>query len=186
MPDGIKSEKALEFIKKSFNVKDHYKEMDNESIRADLASKHQDFMICMIDCEKDINLGSLVRHANAFGAKEVIYMSGSKKFDTRGATGAVHYTNTRWIQTVEELKAFKPEYSLVAMELVAEAENIYDFSWPKKCIIVLGSESHGLTQEILHICDYKVYIPIDRGSIRSCNVSTTGSIAMYSYQQQYR
>ena len=93
MPNGIKSEKALEFIKKSFNVKDKYKceGLTNEDIRADLASKHQDFMICMIDGEKDINLGSLVRHANAFGAKEVIYMSGSKKFDTRGATGAVHY-----------------------------------------------------------------------------------------------
>ena len=186
MPNGIKSEKAKEYIKKCFNVKDKYKSMSNEDIRKDLELKQNNFAVAMIDYEKDINFGSIIRHANAFGAKEVFYLSDKKKYDRRGAVGSYHYMDVNWCKNIQEFIELKNKYTFVSFELVDGATNLYEFDWPENPLIIIGSESEGVYKEILDVSDHIVYIPIDRGSIRSMNASTTASIAMYSYSAKYK
>ena len=94
--------------------------------------------------------------------------------------------DVNWCKNIQEFIELKNKYTFVSFELVDGATNLYEFDWPENPLIIIGSESEGVYKEILDVSDHIVYIPIDRGSIRSMNASTTASIAMYSYSAKYK
>ena len=69
------------------NVIDYYAYWKEDAIKADLRSKCNNFSVLVQNLIHDFNLGSIIRCANAFCAKEVI-IYGSKQYDKRGTVGA--------------------------------------------------------------------------------------------------
>jgi tRNA G18 (ribose-2'-O)-methylase SpoU len=69
------------------NVADVYKYWTEEAIKADLRTKHHNFSALITNKHHDFNIGTVIRCANAFCAKEVIIF-GSKKYDKRGRAAA--------------------------------------------------------------------------------------------------
>ena len=47
---------------------------------------------------------------------------------------------------------------------------------------IMGNEGQGISQEILDICNYLIYIPIH--SIESLNVGVAAAITMYHFQEK--
>lgn len=164
------------------NVLDVYKYWTTEAIKADLDTKRHNFSVLISNKFNDFNIGSVIRNANAFLAKEII-IYGRRKFDPRGTVGTVHYENFRHVKVVEELVF--PDSVIVGMDNIPSAKPIETFEWPKDkhVIMAFGQEQSGLPEEIINICHHMVYIR-QYGSVRSLNVGCASAITMFDYCQK--
>lgn len=126
---------------------------------------------------KAMNLGALMRTANAFGAS-FVYSVGAEpklklayKADTSKTFESVPYY--QW-DTVDDM-ALPKGCQLVGIELTDEAIELPEFKHPKAAAYVLGRERGDLSKEMLSRCDHVVKIPT-----KFCiNVSLAGALVMY-------
>ena len=71
----------------------------------------------------------------------------------------------------ETVKKFQENgFAILAADVSADAVSLYDFEFPEKFLLVLGSEGEGIQKLIMRYVDPRVYIPM-RGRIDSLNVS---------------
>jgi len=159
-------------------VDDRYKYWAEDAIKADLRENCNNFSVLITNKFHDFNIGSVIRNANAFCAKEVI-VYGSKQYDKRGTVGAHLYTTMKHVRFTDELDLSGSV--VVGVDNLDDAEPIESFEWPSEHVVLaLGQETTGLTEEIIQLCDRMVYIS-QYGSIRSLNVGCASAIAMYDY-----
>lgn len=160
------------------NVMDKYKGWMEDLIKEDLKKNFLPYAVCMEQWQGDFNFATLVRNANAFGAKEVYYI-GQKKWDRRGAVGTHHYTEVKYLQNLEELKALRSIYpTVVGVDNIPGSSDLCDMIWKPNTLLIFGEEGTGLTKEVIEMCDYIVQIPM-RGSVRSLNAGVASGIIMY-------
>jgi len=160
------------------NVIDKYKEWQVDLIREEVQKNAFPYAVLMENWGSDYNLSTLIRNANAFGAKEVFYLKEKKKWDPRGAVGTQHYTNVEHLSSYEEVDKLKKRYKFVAVENgLWHAETLVNYKWAPDTLLVFGEEGNGLSERLLAMCEDVVYIP-QYGSVRSLNVGTTSGIIM--------
>ena len=88
------------------NVLDEYKSWAPEKIKTEIKKNTFPYAVMMQHIGGDYNISTLIRNANAFGAKEVYYY-GRRKWDRRGAVGTHHYTDLIFLDCVEDIKSLK-------------------------------------------------------------------------------
>merc|ERR1712202_62578 len=66
--------------------------------------------------------------------------------------------------------------TIVGVEQTQESRPLQEFKFPKKCVLLLGSEKEGIPVELLQQVDICVEIP-QQGLIRSLNVHVTGALS---------
>ena len=66
------------------NVEDRYRYWTMDAIRADIAARSLPFEVAVENLDHDFNIGSIVRTANAMGARRV-HVVGRKRWNRRGA-----------------------------------------------------------------------------------------------------
>lgn len=161
------------------NVVDVYAYWKEEAIRSDLREKCNNFSVIVTNLFNDFNLGSIIRNANAFCAKEVI-IYGSKQYDKRGTVGAHLYTTMKHVRFTDELNL--TDCVVVGVDNLAGSVPIETFEWPKDkhVVMIFGQETTGMTPETIALCQYMVYIK-QYGSVRSLNVGCASAVAMFSY-----
>jgi tRNA G18 (ribose-2'-O)-methylase SpoU len=160
------------------NVDDRYKYWTEESIKADLRTHCNNFSVLITNKFNDFNIGSVIRNANAFCAREVI-IYGSKQYDKRGTVGSHLYTNLRHVRFTDELDL--SDSIVVGVDNLTQAVPIESFDWPKEHVVLMfGQEGTGLTDDLIELCDHMVYIK-QYGSVRSLNVGCASAITMYDY-----
>ena len=160
------------------NVVDMYKYWTVDAIKADLRTKCNNFSVLITNEFHDFNIGSLIRNANAFCAKEVI-VYGRKKFDRRGTVGSHLYTDLKHVKFTDDLDL--EGKILIGVDNLEGALPIESFEWPKEHVVLaFGQEGTGLTDDLIDLCQHMVYIK-QYGSIRSLNVGCASAIAMYDY-----
>lgn len=168
------------------NIVDYYKYWLTEDIVKDLDRKRNNFSILCSNIQYDFNLGSVIRNANAFLAKEVL-LYGRKKIDTRACVGTHHYTHFKHVKDIEDLAEIAKDKNnvFIGFDDLHNAKPLESFSWPKDkhVIMCFGQEATGLTKEIISQCQDIVYIK-QYGSVRSLNVGVASGIGMFSYCQQ--
>mmetsp|Transcript_28142 Transcript_28142/g.39587 ORF Transcript_28142/g.39587 Transcript_28142/m.39587 type:complete len:224 (+) Transcript_28142:27-698(+) len=78
---------------------------------------------------------------------------------------------------------------VIVLEAVAGATSIYDFQFPERCKIMVGSEHKGVSKEILRGLrkglDAVIFVPMT-GPHHSMNVASVMSVALYEYRRQWR
>lgn len=171
--------------KRKFNVMDHFLGKSMEEIRNELRASAFPYAVAMENWEGDFNFGTLVRNANAFNALEVFYI-GKRRWDRRGAVGTHNYVDMTYIPTIEEIKPLKEKYTFIAIDnhISRSPIPLRNFSWPEYPLIIFGSESNGISNELLNICD--AYVKIEQyGSVRSLNCGTASGIVMYDYVSKF-
>ena len=96
----------------------------------------------------------------------------------------------KWIKfsKVDDLKKFvsakKNEgFVFIGADFSKNSIDLTKFKFPKKCIVVLGAESDGLSDEVKKICDSFVFVPMV-GMVESYNVSVVAGIVMYEVFKQ--
>ena len=123
------------------------------------------------------NMGTLIRSCAWFGIKNIALSPKCadpyNPKSIRAAMGA-HFVVT--IHTNTNLSIFKKTHKIIAADLRGENASTYEF--PNKCVLVLGSEAHGISYQNLDYIEDFIFIN-KLGSGNSLNVSTAGSILIY-------
>lgn len=177
-----------QFVSKSANVIDFYKEQLAEEVRADLQPRRSDVVMILQHVQYNINIGSVIRSNNAFLGKEV-YVVGRRRLDRRGSCGTTHYENVYHADNLKEVIDYLHSlgYIIYAVDNIMEynPKNIADVNFPKKSAFLFGEEGPGLSKEELDLCDDMVYIQMF-GSVRSLNVACAATVVEYEYSKQWR
>ena len=163
------------------NVVDFYKSWEDDEIKADLDKTRLPLRVVCENINGDFNKSSCLRSAEGFNL-ESFALAGGKRMDMRGAVGAQHRITVEKFDTVSE--ALNPLYTTVALDNVDGAVDIRTFKFPKYCNLLIGEEQRGLSEDALDEADHIVYIPM-RGAVRSFNVASAATVAMYEYTRQH-
>lgn len=132
-----------------------------------------------------VNLSTIMRTAGCCGVTEVI-ATGHAKVDARIARdGADEVTLTVKRSLPPVLKKLKAEgYTMVGLEQATGSVNLHEYAFPRKCVLVIGAEREGISQECLDLMDAVVEIPV-WGLPFSYNAATATSLCIYEYCRQY-
>ena len=135
------------------------------------------------------NIGAMIRLADNIGASEICFLGkeDEHRLGKVRRAAASSRDNIRWYFSEEtDLHKIVPEAkTIVAIETADNATCIYDTQLPDNVAFMVGSESHGLSDELLSQCDMVVYIPVP-GPTRSLNVSHAAAVALFEWQRQMR
>jgi tRNA G18 (ribose-2'-O)-methylase SpoU len=80
------------------------------------------------------------------------------------------------VELIEELK--KKGFEICALEQTKKAEDLFEATFEKNVVLVVGNEVEGVEEETLRHCDRHLEIPM-HGKKASLNVSIATGIAMY-------
>lgn len=168
------------------NVLDQYRYWKLESIIEDLDTKRHSFHVAIENLEHDFNIGSIVRTANAFMAKE-IHIVGRKRWNRRGAMVTDRYQHIRHHESISELKDWAAEAGIpiIGIDNVPTSTPLEQFDLPEACVLFFGQEGTGLAPVSLDVCDSVVSIA-QFGSTRSINVGAAAAIAMHAWIRRHR
>ena len=167
------------------NLVDKYKGLSNEEIIADLDKSRISLEVAIENLAHDFNIGTIVRNANAFNVARV-HIIGKRKYNRRGAMVTDKYLHIDHFATVNE---FVDDARARNMKIVAvdnnrpEAKALAKTKLSANSILVFGSESDGISQELLDRSDQAFYIE-QLGSTRSINVGCASAVAMYEAVRQ--
>lgn len=168
----------------SQNVTDSLKGKTDTEIRNILQWTANPFAVCFEHWIGDFNIGSGIRNANAFNAKEVFYI-GDHKWDKRSAVGVYNYTEVQWIPTVEDFKKLGEKYVIVGIDNVPGSVPLSTYNWQPNTLMVFGEEGVGLTPAMQSFCRDIVEIEM-YGSVRSLNCGVASGIVMHDFIRSIR
>lgn len=168
------------------NVIDKYRNLSVDAIKADLDTSRSELEVAVENLERDFNMGTIIRNANAFNVRKV-HIIGSKQWNKRGAMKTDAYLHLEYHKTPADFfKAMEVSHrEVIAIDIVPNAESLGKTKLPKDAVLVFGAEGPGLSKEILEGAS-KVVMIDQFGSTRSVNVGVASGIAMYSWIQQHR
>ncbi len=169
----------------SRNVIDRYRYWTMEAIVADLDTRRHPFQVAIENWQHDMNIGSIVRSANAFAA-DTVHIIGRRRWNKRGAMVTDRYQHVLHHETVAEFAKWSAAQSLpvIAIDNVAGSVRIETFAFPERCVLLFGQEGPGLSPEALRAADVVVEIS-QFGSTRSINASAAAAVAMHVWIQQH-
>lgn len=136
-----------------------------EAIRADVAARALPFEVAVENLDHDFNIGSIVRTANALGARRADVV-GRRRWNRRGAMVTDRYLPVDHRGEVSELveHCAREGLTLVGVDNVEGSIGLETAVLPERAC--LGSEASGLSVDMRAACDVVVAIT-QRGSTRS-------------------
>ncbi len=167
------------------NVVDGYRGWSVEAIRADLAARSHPFHVAVENLAHDFNIGSIVRSANAFGARSV-HVVGRRRWNRRGAMVTDRYLDVRHQPDAESLHRWAAHEGLavVGVDNVPGAVPLETMELPERCVLLFGAEGPGLSAEALAGCGTVVSIS-QFGSTRSVNVAAAAAVVMHAWVRRW-
>lgn len=165
------------------NVEDKYRYWSVEAIKADLARHANGLHIAIENWQHDLNIGTIVRNANAFNV-EAVHIIGKRQWNRRGAMVTDRYLEILHHPTVDDFVKSAGEREIIGIDKLPDARPLSQTQLPQNAVLVFGGEGPGLSVEMQAVCQYIVMIE-QFGSTRSVNVGVAAGIAMYAWLQQH-
>lgn len=167
------------------NVLDGYRYWSVEAIVADLDTRRHPFHVAIENWGHDLNIGSVVRTANAFNAAGV-HVVGRRRWNRRGAMVTDRYLHVSHHEDAAALAVWARGAGttgglpVIGIDNVPGSIPIETYDLPRECVLLFGQESTGLTppaqaacRDVLHITQF--------GSTRSMNAGAAAAIAMHAW-----
>ena len=163
------------------NVIDEFRYWKMDAIVAELDNRRHSFHVAIENWHHDLNIGSVVRTANAFAAKAV-HIIGKKRWNRRGAMVTDRYQHVFHHESYQQFEqwANDQQLAIIGIDNLPGSRPIELTKIPMNCVLLFGQEKTGLTAEaqagaevILHITQF--------GSTRSINASAAAAIAMHRW-----
>jgi tRNA G18 (ribose-2'-O)-methylase SpoU len=165
------------------NVVDGYRYWRLDAIVADLDTRRHAFAVAIENWRHDLNIGTVVRTANAFLAREVIIV-GRRRWNRRGAMVTDRYQHIRHVESIAELAEQAGDYTVVAIDNLPGASPLETATLPRRALLLFGQEGSGLSDEARAaaelVCSIAQY-----GSTRSINAGVAAGIAMHTWIRQH-
>jgi tRNA G18 (ribose-2'-O)-methylase SpoU len=167
------------------NVLDHFRYWKMEAIVAELDSRRHKYHVAIENWQHDLNIGSIVRTANAFLAEEV-HIIGNRRWNRRGAMVTDRYQHVSHHPTVEEFVAWAKAKNLpiIAIDNVPGCQKIEEYALPEECVLLFGQEGPGLSEAAIEAASVVLEIT-QFGSTRSINASAAAAITMHQWVMQH-
>jgi len=167
------------------NVLDHYRYWSVAAIVADLDKKRNPLRIAIENWQHDLNIGSIVRTANAFNVASV-HIVGKRDWNRRGAMVTDKYLHIIHHPDIADFKAWFDErgIEIIGIDNVESSTSLESAKLPRECVLLFGQEGAGMSDEAVQACS-RVLAISQYGSTRSMNASAAGAIAMYAWGMQH-
>jgi tRNA G18 (ribose-2'-O)-methylase SpoU len=165
------------------NVADNYRYWTVEAIKADLDKTRIDLHIAIENWQHDMNIGTIVRNANAFNVAAV-HIIGKRHWNKRGAMVTDRYLDVFHHATVADFVAAVGNRHIIAVDNLPGAVALSQAALPAHAVLVFGGEGPGLSSEMVAASEQMVKIE-QFGSTRSVNVGVAAGITMYAWLQQH-
>tara|TARA_S200000501_G_C20661674_1_gene672137 strand:+ start:388 stop:822 length:435 start_codon:yes stop_codon:yes gene_type:complete len=135
--------------------------------------------------QHDLNIGTVVRNANAFLASAV-HIVGERKWNRRGAMVTDRYQHLEHHPSVQDFVAAMTAQKLtvVGIDNLPGAQPIETTPLPRDCVLVFGQEGPGLSGPVREMAELVLSIT-QFGSTRSINAGVASGIAMHSWIRQH-
>lgn len=147
----------------------------------DFLQVHSSDIVLALDGIKDPgNMGTIIRLADWFGVSHILCTSNSvDQYNPKviqSAMGSISRVNIHYGDLVQMLTQLK-SHKIYACDL--NGDSIYDASYDEKSILIMGSESHGISIEVLKMVDSTITIPsVSNTGIDSLNVASATAISL--------
>jgi tRNA G18 (ribose-2'-O)-methylase SpoU len=184
-PDDPRLDPALLAAGDRRNVVDRYRYWTVEAIVADLDSRRHSFHAAVENWEHDLNIGTVVRNANAFGAAGV-HIVGARRWNRRGAMVTDRYLHVHHHPTIDDLLGWagRARLPVVGIDNIAGSVPLESTQLPERCVLLFGQEGPGLSpaarMAATLVCSITMY-----GSTRSINAGVASGIAMHTWVRQH-
>jgi len=154
-----------------------------------ISPKEMQFWVAIDSIQDPGNLGTIVRTLDAVGGQGIILLDQSTDpFDptaVRGSMGALFSLNL--VKTSHARFAEWKKYQQIRVIGTSDkADSDYHYTdYPKRFILLMGSERQGLQEHHLALCDQVVRIPMV-GRSDSLNLAVATAIILYEVYNQWR
>lgn len=188
-PEAAKYDEELLKYGDTRNVVDKYRYWSMEAIVADLDSKRHKFHVAIENWQHDLNIGSIVRTANALLAAKV-HIIGNRRWNRRGAMVTDRYQHIKHHPTVEEFLKWSKTANegkplpIIAIDNVPGCKQLETYKLPEACVLLFGQEGPGLSEAAISSAVDVVEIS-QYGSTRSINASAAAAITMHQWIMQH-
>jgi tRNA G18 (ribose-2'-O)-methylase SpoU len=184
-PDDPRYDPALLAEGDRRNVVDGYRYWTMDAIVADLDARRHPFHVAIENWQHDMNIGSIVRSANAFLA-ETVHIVGRRRWNRRGAMVTDRYQHVLNHADIADLVAWAADRDLpiVAVDNVEGSIPVSAAELPERCVLLFGQEGPGLSPEALAAAQTVVEIT-QYGSTRSINAGAAAAVVMYEWCRRW-
>ncbi|PJI93765.1 tRNA G18 (ribose-2'-O)-methylase SpoU [Luteimicrobium subarcticum] len=171
------------------NVVDAYRYWTVEAVVADMDRRRAQrpdvaLFVAVKNWAHDLNIGSVVRTANAFNAAGVRIV-GRRRWNRRGAMVTDRYLHVEHDPDVASIASWAAGEGLplVGIDNVPGSRPLEGYALPARCVLLLGQESAGLSSEAQAACDVVLHVT-QHGSTRSLNAAAAAAIAMWAWSSR--
>jgi tRNA G18 (ribose-2'-O)-methylase SpoU len=182
-PSGKQYDKELLEHGDTRNVLDRYRYWTVEAIKADLDTARNDVHIAIENWQHDMNIGTIVRNANAFNVAAV-HIIGKRHWNKRGAMVTDAYMHVFHHATVADFVLAMGDRHIVAVENLPGSVPLSSVGLPERAVLVFGGEGPGLSDDMVKASEMMVAIE-QFGSTRSVNVGVASGVALYMWTLQH-
>jgi len=167
------------------NVLDKYRYWSVAAIVADLNQHRNPLRIAIDNGQRDVNIGSIVRTANAFNVASV-HIVGKRDWNKRGAMVTDRYLEVIHHPDISDFKNWfdQRKIEIIGIDNVDSSTPLESAKLPKECVLLFGQEGAGMSEAAISACSRIIAIA-QYGSTRSMNASAAGAIAMYAWGMQH-
>ncbi|GAB3595192.1 RNA methyltransferase [Angustibacter peucedani] len=167
------------------NVVDRYRYWTVEAVVADLDTRRHPFHVAVENWQHDLNIGSVVRTANAFNAAGV-HVVGNRRWNRRGAMVTDRYVHLHHHPDVDALATWAAGAGLplLGVDNLPGSVPLEGYALPRACVLLLGQEGPGLSAAAREACADVLHIA-QFGSTRSINAGAAAAIALHTWVTQH-
>jgi TrmH family RNA methyltransferase len=146
----------------------------------------EEFILALDGIADPGNLGTIIRTADWFGVQSLLLSNDCVELfnpkTVQSTMGSIFRMNVHSVEISTSLKSYKDDgYTIIGADL--NGENAFDYSFPQKAILVIGSESHGIRKDVFEVISDKITIP-GGGKAESLNAAVACSILLSKWFQR--
>lgn len=159
--------------------------VNQQDINNTIDYSENNLILVLDDVNDPGNLGTIIRTADWFGvtqivtSKKTVELYNSKVIQS--SMGAIYRMNYRVTDLTQEISELKQKGFQISGAII-KGENIYKTKLPTKTALIMGSESHGISDELLKLIDLEISIP-NFGQTESLNVAMATGILLSEYKR---
>jgi tRNA G18 (ribose-2'-O)-methylase SpoU len=132
----------------------------------------------------NVNISGIARSASASGVTRLILTGNAKLINKIARDGADELSVEVHRTLAPVLREFRAEgYRLVGLEQTTNSQDLHEFTFADRTVLVIGNERLGISEAVLEMLDDVIEIPV-YGLPHSFNVSSATAMALYEYRRQ--
>ncbi|PCI78434.1 tRNA (guanine-N2)-dimethyltransferase [Candidatus Aerophobetes bacterium] len=131
------------------------------------------------------NVGSIIRTVEAFRLGSIFFSPTTPTIENskvqKTSMGTYPLVSTQVVDPDTLINTYKKP--LIALEIRSDAKPLYSFTFPKECILIVGNEEYGISENLLEKAQSVIKIPLAGGK-HSLNVANAFACVAYEIARQ--